>query len=148
MHKVAPPRTPLFLFTRQEHPQRPLDSTRAAAREGLATVRPGLDTFEVGMSSHECAAIFCLILAAAAFPGAVQADVLAADRAGAALPFGFDAAMQSHNMRILRGASCDRHLDCLAPFAGSKGKLVADQGAAIDGVAYLRHRRSRRKDDR
>lgn len=63
--------------------QLPLDGAGTVSAYGLAVIIPNLSAFEIGMAPQESARIFRFILAVAALPCALQADVLAAKRSTA-----------------------------------------------------------------
>ena len=68
----------------------------------------------------------------------MQLDVLSVE---AALPLFRDrlgCVAQAYDVAVANGAARDRDFDRLAAFAGGKRQLVADKGAPINRIAYLR----------
>src|SRR5215207_2597353 len=118
------PRSRLLLAARQKWLQRPLDRARAGTDCSLAAIAPGLRARELGAAPHEAAAVFRLVLPAAAFPAALKIDLLAGDRAGALLRSGRDGgAAQPHHMGVARSATGNRDLDGLAHLVAGEWQL-------------------------
>ena len=93
----------------QERLKRPLDRAGAGAGDGLAALSPGLRALEVGAAPHERAAVFRVVLAGAAFPGALKIDVLTVDRSAALLQRWFRGRVaQPHDVIVARRAAGDR----------------------------------------
>src|SRR5262249_28060663 len=107
---------------------------------------PGLGSLEVGVPPHKSAAVLRLILTVARLPRTLQFDVLSGDGALSLFRDRLGCVAQAYDVTVLRGAAGDRYINRLAAFAGGKRQLVADKGAPINRIAYLRrHRHSCRR---
>src|SRR5687768_4644479 len=98
-------------FARQEHAERALDGAGAGARDGLATVGPGLRSLEPRAPPHEGAAVGRLVLPATALPGALQAEIGTVERAGTLLSHALCRLAQPHHMGVAHRAARDRDID-------------------------------------
>ena len=93
------------------------------------------------MAPQESAGIFRFILAVAALPCALQADVLAAKRASAVFARQSCNPAKSHDTTVTNRTAGNCDFDSLAAFTGGEWQFVADHRAAIDRVTDLGIRR-------